>query len=470
MHTRDITERRIWELDQAINMRGVRLDLDYVRDALDIVDEQSHSLNRKVAELTGELTNVSQRAVVLDWCAAQGYPLDSYTKEAVNNAVADPACPKLVKEVLQVRQQLGKTSTAKYTKMLQCADPNDERVRGTLLYHGAATGRFAGRLIQPQNFPRPHPDIEGIEDTIVELVRARDWDMVRLIAGIDPMEALSSTLRQAIIASEGCRLIVSDYSAIEARVTPWLAGQEDTLDVFRAGGDIYKHAAAGIYGVDPADVDKQQRFIGKVATLALGYQGAVGAFSVMAAAYGVEMDEPLIRGIVDRWRKANPHIVNLWRLCEKAAKAAIKERGKKFVVRGKLGFVVRGNFLFMVLPSGRKLAYFRPAVQSVDGREKITFSGVNSTTRKWERQDTYGGKLVENAAQAVARDLMCGAMLRIEDAGYPLVLTVHDELIADVPEQFGSLGEFNDLMRETPDWATDLPIEVEGYEAFRYRK
>lgn len=462
-------ERAIWELDQRTNVRGVYFDMQSVDDAIHMIDAQTEKLNREVAQITnGRLGNVSRRAEVMTYISSLGYELESYQAEYLERAVKDPALPPVAKRLIEIRQQTGKTSLAKYSALKNIVT-DDSRAHGLLMYHGASTGRWTGKHFQPQNLPRPAKHIEGNEHQAIALYEQRDPEILEMVFDC-AMEAMSSGLRGMICAPEGKRLLIADYSAIEARVLPWLAGQKDVLAVFRDHGKIYEYTAAQIYGVGIEEVTSEQRFIGKVATLALGYQGGAKAFAGMAESYGVDIPEDLAEKIKTDWRKANDKIQKFWWNCEKAAVQATAKPGQTFGVRNVSFRRVRG-YLFCKLPSGRLLAYFRPQVeQGKFGNEQVTYMGVNSVTRKWERQSTYGGKLAENITQAFARDIMAEAMLRVEAAGYEIVLSVHDELIAEVPQDFGSIEEFKEIMCQLPDWAEGLPVAASGFEAKRYRK
>lgn len=455
-------ERAVWLLDQEINWRGVGIDVPNVENALDLIIATAERLNASVVDLTdGALSGVGSRAQVMSWCRDQGYRLGGYDKNAILTALADPALPANVRDVLKVRQTLGKASTSKYLAMQNLAGA-DHRARGVFSYHGAQTGRWAGRGFQPQNLPRP---AFKDADTCVQLFDQRDPELLEMLYG-DPMVALSSTLRSMIVPAQGKRLLVVDFNAIEARVLAWLAGEQAPLDVFASGQCIYCHAATSIYGRTITKADQAERQIGKVAVLALGYQGGVGAFQTMAAAYRVEIEDELADQIKVKWRKANKNIVRFWYDLEAAANNAVKHRGHAFDA-GPITFKCHGDFLFAKLPSGRRLAYYQPRL----GNNGLEFWGTDSRLGgRWAKLDTYGGKLAENITQAVARDLLADAMLRVEAAGYPVVMHVHDEIVSEVPKDFGSLAEFEELICQMPDWATGLPMAAEGFECERYRK
>jgi DNA polymerase bacteriophage-type len=457
------TERRVWLLDQQINWRGLGIDTTNVVNAIALIYDTAERLNDQVKVISnGELTDVGSRQKVMAWSLSRGYKLAGYDKNAVIEALADPALPDDVRQVLEIRQTLGKASTSKYKSMQNLAG-SDNRARGVFWYHGAQTGRWAGRGFQPQNLPRP---AFGDTDNCISLFPLRDPELVEMLYG-DPMVALSSCLRGMIIPDAGNRLIVSDFSAIEARVLAWLADEQGPLDVFRSGGDIYCHAATGIYGREITPKDKDERQIGKVAVLALGYGGGVGAFQTMAKAYRVFVEDEQADQIKVAWRKSHRNIVRFWYALEEAAMNAVRQIGQAFQA-GPIAFKVIDDFLFARLPSGRRLAYFRPRIAS-DG--KLEFWGTDSRLGgRWSKLSTYGGKLAENVTQAVARDLLAEAMLRLEDNGFPIVASIHDEIIAEVPKGVGSLAEFESLMCELPSWADGLPISAEGFECERYRK
>lgn len=451
------SEQALWEIDQLINWRGVRLDREAIEHALALIESVEKRLNAEVRELTRHaLTSTSSRAKSLEWIAGRGYTMEGYDKSAVQAALADPECPPDVARFLEIRQALSKASTKKYQAM-RAVLGRDGRAHGVLVYHGAATGRWAGRHFQPQNLPRP--SIENVDGAIAELVTR---DAARLPG--EPMEVLSSCLRGMLVASEDCRLMVFDFSAIEARTLAWMAEHQTVLEAFKEGLDIYKVTASEMYGIEYESVTKDQRFLGKVATLALGYQGGVMAFSKMAEAYGAEVDEATALKVRDDWRRANKPIVTLWAEVERAALKAV-DFGERERTRCGDFKMVESDLLFK-LPSGRLLSF--PRARLADGR--VVYQGHNNHTHQWGDIQAYGGSLVQSITQAIARDLLAEAVVRLERAGYPIVLTVHDEIVADVPYEHGSLKEFEALMCELPSWAAGLPISAEGYESERYRK
>ena len=500
-------ELRVWQLDQRINRRGIYADLPMAAKMLAEVGVLERAAEVQAAGLTGgAVRTVKQVSAGLRWLAGFGVHMESLDRSSVAEALSRKNLPEPAREFLQLRKEMGKSSTAKYASILACAGA-DSRIRGTLMYHGASTGRWSGRTIQPQNFPRgAFSDL----DACLEATMAGGLEFAQVLWG-DPMTAASTCLRGILRAAPGKELVCADFSSIEARVTAWVAGEEHVLEAFRSGQDLYKVAAAGIFGCDYADVSKTQRQVGKCAVLALGYQGGIGAFVAMAKNYGIDLeslpdvvfpsampdDIEASRGIAKAylaehkgamsedaatacdlikrlWRAAHPNITRLWKALENAALAAVRSPGEVVVYRD-VAFRTQGRFLQMRLPSGRKLHYHAPAVLTVttrwgEDKEMVTAESVNSMTKKWERRPYYGGILTENLVQAISRDLMALAMLRVEAAGYPVVLSVHDELVSEVPEGFGTLEEYERLMSMTPAWAAGLPVSAEGWRGVRYRK
>lgn len=764
-------EQKVWEVSERINARGVRIDVRAVEIILDMLEQASENAKDMLLKYGLPRDSINKRDKVLQWVKDQGYEMPGYTKADVKRALADPDCPSNVKVVLSIRQRVGKSSTAKYKKIMEQVC-KDKRIRGTMLYHGASTGRWAGRGLQPQNMPRG--SVKDTDEALADILED-DLGWVEMLHG-DFFEVASSCIRGVLTATPGNRLIVCDYSAIEARVLAWVARQEDIIEVFRGHGKIYEHTASGIYNVEVEDVTKEQRFIGKVASLACiaqgqevltdkglvsiehvtrdmkvwdgtewvshggrvyrgerevikydgleatadhivftsqgemqfgeaarsgtrllqsgaggeavrvgednicrkeihkrvergvrthrvsrlwkkamavssqlnnralermsalfptkayptlagqthyltetalpkcerrelrklrserdrvqvrqrsrgrtlgsrdsraagerngtgqnrqqralrereyslgdkratadkqkkrsaetlspissavsscqvrrqyssqshrkgadlcrnrgsvlqtqlqterrvwdlldcgprnrftvsgklvhncGYGGGKKAFKSMADMYGVDISEEKAQQTVTAYRESNSDIVSFWYAVEKSAKKAIRKPGT-IVTLDRLKFQCKGGFLKIRLPIGRNLYYYKPRIEDKEApwgmTEQITFMGMNSMTHKWMRLSTYSGKLVENIVQAIARDLLAEAMIRCEDAGYPIVLSIHDELVADVPEGVGSLEEFTKIMTELPDWAEDMPVRGAGFEAFRYKK
>ena len=455
------SEQQIFKHDQELNWRGLKLDTDSIDHALRIYEETENKLNEEVKRITnGELDSTSSRAKAFAWMATKDYQMESYTASAVQEAIDSPACPKIVKRFLKIRQQLSQTSNKKYHKMKDTV-ASDGRVHGLVQYHGASTGRWAGRLIQPQNLPRPkHKNVDELIDSMPENFKGMD---------VQPLDALTSCLRGMIVASPGNRLICADFSSIEARVLAWMADHGRVVMSFVEGKDIYRTTAAEMYSTPYSEITDEQRFLGKVATLALGYQGGERAFTKMAQAYGAFIDQELALRIRDYWREANKPIVNLWAEFERSAKRSLWTDGLE---KTKVGpFKVHKSELLFRLPSDRVLVWQNPRLEiNEKGWEQLRFDGTDPRTRKWTTRDTYGGDLVQSVTQAIARDLLAEAVLRLEEAGYPVVMHIHDEIIADVPKGFGSLKEFIKIMCELPTWAKGLPMQADGFETQRYRK
>lgn len=488
-------ERVIYVLDQRINDRGIRIDGDLVAAAQDVVADAVERINARLRGLTGgTVAAVTKRADLLAFLRSQGVETESLGKPAMRELLARDDLPGVVRELVEIRKEAAKASTAKLKAMTAATSP-DGRSRGVLLYHAAGTGRWAGKLWQPQNLPRLSADEE-----VIEFVLRRDVDCVDMLFG-PPLEVISSVLRPCLIAAEGKDLIAADFSNIEGRVTAWLAGETWKVDAFRAfdagtGPDLYKLTYSRSFAVPVGEVTKDQRQVGKVMELACGFQGGVGAFQSMAAIYGLAVPDEEANRLKTAWRDAHPHIVQLWRGLEDAAFTAVSNPGQiTTAARGLIRFRVKGGFLWMILPGGRALAYATPSIETkempwtrdgaqigedAEGRpifeqlpvfkDVVSFWGIDSRTRQWTRQFAYGGFWTENAVQATARDLMAGAMLRLEAAGYPIILTVHDEVVSEVPAGFGSVEDFEQIMCRLPAWAAGLPVAAEGWRGFRYKK
>lgn len=461
-------EQDLWVLDQRINDRGVAVDLDLAKAALRAARRVSKKLAEDVEQVTdGAVMSTTQRDKTLMFLRDIGVEVEDLRRGTVDALLKSDALPDIAREVLENRSQAAATSPAKYKTLLNGVS-SDGRLRGTLQFCGASrTGRWGGRMFQPQNLPRPFIPLHAIETGI----KAMKLD-VEDIMFANVMELCASAVRGSLVAPPGKKLVVSDLSNIEGRMLAWLAGEDWKSEAFRqfdagVGHDIYKLAYARSFGKDPKDVSKDQRQIGKVQELALGYQGALGAFSTMAARHGIELPEDTILTIVKAWRTAHPNVKNFWYDSERAATNAVGNPGEVFRA-GRVAFRRDGSWLRMALPSGRYLCYPRPFVDE-DG--KLSYEGVHQYTRKWERLPTYGGKLVENATQACARDILAHGVKRAEATGYAVVLHVHDELICEVPDgpEFDVEG-LSQLMAHGPKWSEGLPLAAAGFECYRYRK
>lgn len=452
-------ERKVWALDTRINERGVLVDLDLARAAIAVDETFKAEHLQEMQRLTG-LDNPNSVAQLKDWLEGVGLFCESLNKESVadlRKAATDPT----TRRVLELRQLLGKTSTKKYEAMVNAAGA-DSRVRGITQYYGAGrTGRWAGRLVQLQNLPQNHLDDIG---AVREIVRAKDLEVLELIYDSVP-DVLSQLIRTAFIAKPGHTFLVSDYAAIEARVIAYLAGEKWRMEVFAQGGDIYCSSASQMFKVPVVKhgINGHLRQKGKVAELACGYGGGVAALKAFGADK-MGLTEAEMQDIVTQWRAASPTIPKLWRDVERAAKAAINGRPTRLACG--VSYYRDADALRCRLPSGRVLTYWSPWLDK-DG--SICFMGQNQTTRKWEKADTWGGKLVENIVQAVARDCLAVAMVRLEEAGYKIVFHVHDEVVIEAPD--GSRWEdAAEIMGRPIDWAPGLLLRGDGYETKFYMK
>ena len=469
----DQSEQDLWTLDQEINDRGVLLDIPMAGSIVEFDTERSADLLAEAQQITG-LSNPNSLAQLKPWLADNGLATDTLRKDDVAAMLADPSLHANVRRVLEIRQTLSKTSVKKYQTMLDIAG-EDDRARGIMQFYGGHTGRWAGRSLQPQNLARntmPDDELEVAR----EFVKMGDFESLEMIFG-EPAPIFSQLVRTAFIPSPGNRFIVSDFSAIEARVIAWIAGEEWRLEVFRNDGDIYCESASHIYHVPVVKhgINGELRQRGKVAELALGYGGAVGAMKQMDTSGSVPEDE--MQGIVTQWRAESPKIVRMWRDCQDAAVSVIRGNQPKRVLRSLQGTefyvkLVDGTpVLFIRLPSGRPIAYWDPKVMDTEMGPRITYMTQNQTTRKWERCETYGGKLTENIVQSVARDCLAEKMKLLESMGYPIVFHVHDELILDVPREDKEAAALVDrIMGEPIDWAPGLPLKGGTYECDFYRK
>jgi DNA polymerase len=575
-------ERKLWVLDATINNRGVGVDVADVRRALDLVTEETAHLSQRAKDASGgvlkSLTAVAKLKMLL---FAEGEDLKSLSKDAVSRALEDGVGSAVAKELLELRKLAAKASTGKLKAFLNGAG-TDGRARGLFAYHGADTGRWAGRRVQLQNMPRPPDDFDG-QDVITALEQPEGREYLRDWYG-NPLDAVSWGLRSLIKAKPGHKLVSCDFSNIEGRCLAWEADEEWKLDAFRdydtitgylkgkplrAGPDLYLLAYSKSFGVAVEDVTKAQRQIGKVQELALGYQGGRGAFATMAANYGITVIEDNaprpnhgevltvseVEAIKRGWRDAHPNTCQMWRNLAGAAARAVETPGKA-VDAGPVKYRVTDNFLFCRLPSGRLMSYPYPSIERVPsygwrqecatlaatalllkptgpalaaattlagvsdraplasvlaalhgfvraaalvielgssipvaydligrgpeelvptvvcwGRDKKAYSKDGKPKKiRWGKWQPYGGLFAENITQAIARDILAESMFRAEANGYPIIMHVHDELVCEVLESFGSVSELAEIMRERPKWARGLPIAAEGWEGERYRK
>lgn len=511
-------ELALWHFDQAINDRGFCVDVELALSAIGAVERAQAALAERTQELTDDAVQAATQrdALLRHLVEAYGVALPDMQRSTLERRIDDPDLPEPLRELLAIRLQASTTSTAKYGKLVNAVS-TDNRLRGTLQFCGAGrTARWAGRLFQPHNLPRPSLKQKQIDAGIAAL-KANCADLVF----DNVMELTSSALRGCIVAPKGKKLVVADLSNIEGRDQAWIAGEHWKLKAFadfdtvigtdtagksiRRGHDLYKLAYSKSFGIRPDDVTSDQRQVGKVQELALGYEGGVGAFVTFAANYGLDLEQMAVDaldsipddiydeatgalawtkktkrpmfGLSDRawtvcesfkrsWRYAHPNISLCWKSLQGAAIDAVQWPGQTYSV-GLLKLRRDGAWLRIRLPSGRCLCY--PAPNVTDGQ--LSYTGINQYSRKWQRLNTYGGKLFENVCQAVARDVLAYNMLAIEQAGYQIVLTVHDEVVTEAPDS----DEFNAehlsaLLAASPPWANGMPLAAAGFESYRYRK
>ncbi|HCU2820306.1 TPA: DNA polymerase [Clostridioides difficile] len=463
------TEREIklWYLDQRINDTGIKVDTELIENAIECDKRYTEKLTKEAIKITG-LNNPNSPAQLKKWLSDKvGFEITSLTKESIPEILKQVDDENVVR-ILELRKLMSKTSIKKYEAM-KLAKGNDNRVRGLLQFYGAnRTGRWAGRLVQVQNLPQNH--IEDL-DLARNLLKEGDFDLIELLYDSVP-DVLSQLIRTAFIPSEGHRFIVSDFSAIEARVIAWLAGEKWRLDVFNSHGKIYEASASQMFKVPIESIKKGDplRQKGKISELALGYGGSIGALTSMGA-IKMGLDEDELQPLVTTWRNANPNITKFWWDVDKAAKKAIKDRTIVKLQHG-IKFIYNPGVLFIELPSSRRLSYLRPKIEphTTFSGDKITYEGMEQTSKQWKRIDTYGPKLVENIVQATARDCLREAMFNVTDAGYSIVMHVHDELVIEVDKKGGSLEEVNSIMGKEISWAKGLPLKADGYECDYYKK
>lgn len=450
-----------YRLDQQINDRGIMLDLPFVRNAI-ACDDQFKQEHLDIARDVTGLENPNSPAQLKAWLAEKGVEADSLSKAAVMEMLEE--ADGEVELALSLRQELAKSSVKKYTAM-QTVVGNDSRARGLIQFYGAnRTGRYAGRLIQVQNLPQNHlPDL----DEVRSLIRAGEFEGVELLYDSVPV-VLSELIRTAFIPKSGCRFYVADFSAIEARVIAWIAGEEWRQKVFESGGDIYCASASQMFHVpvEKHGINGHLRQKGKIAELALGYGGSVGALKAMGALnYGVPEEE--LKPLVDAWRLSNPRIVRFWWDVDKAATTCVRDHANT-ATHG-IRFVYQSGMMFVYLPSGRKLVYVKPKMGvNRYGNESVTYEGVGEQ-KKWLRLESYGPKFVENIVQATARDILAEAMLRLTAHGYNIVMHVHDEAVIEAPAET-SLEDICTIMGEPPAWAKGLLLRADGYVCDFYKK
>ena len=455
-------EWELYALDQQINDRGVRVDKKLVKNAIAVDAVFAQAACQRAKELTG-LENPGSVNQLKAWLADQDMPMESLARKIVQEKAAQT--DGIVAELLNLRLELSKTSVKKYEAMARCVC-RDGRVHGLLQFYGAnRTGRWAGRLVQAQNLPQNHlPDLELAR----EIVKNGDEELLDTLFASVP-GTLSELIRTAFIPRDGCRFLVADFSAIEARVLAWLASEEWVLEEFRGKGKIYEATASRMFHIPKESIVKgnpnyEYRQKGKQATLSCGYGGGVGALKAM----GAKMPEDEMQPLVDAWRAANPNIVAFWSALDRAARTVIRKKTSARI--GKVILYWQDDKMLMRLPSDRNLCYQSPHfTENRFGSDAIGYYAPNAAGQMVV-QETFGGKLAENATQAIARDILAHALLTLEKNGYPVVFHVHDEAVVEMPNGQGSLEEACRLMAIAPNWAEDLPLRADGYECAYYQK
>ena len=527
-------EQRVWLMDLEMNCRGIKVDLDLAKAALKIGDEYCTQLTRELQEITGgEVLSATSRVKLKDWVNRQGVALPDTTAATVDKFKKMKGLRADVHRVLHICKEVNQTSTAKYQTAILQASAGDDRLRGQVVYHGASTGRWAGKGLQPHNFKKAKDGLDS--DMACEIIKLNDLNTLCALYGSDSiMETLSGAIRGVMVPSVNREMIVADFAAIEARCVLWLARQMSALDVFYRGEDIYCDMASGLYGRTITKKDKDERQFGKQAILGLGFQMGFVTFLITCAKYNIRFSPEMCKRIVgddyarheeavkkyftvgklakqrqhklkygtktapgldqdwnevvhelvlmkyttEKYRERYPEVATMWDDQEAAAIAAVRSPGRIVdVVRGRNSYVFEGRFLKMVLPSGRCLHYPDPTIKMKavpwnpeEFRPELRFM-TSLPGGGWVPTGTYGGMLVENLTQATARDLMAQAMVRCDDhPKYDVLMSVHDELIAECPIGVGNVKEFEQLMAETPAWAHDCPVDAEGWIGMRYRK
>jgi DNA polymerase len=472
------SERELFLLDARINERGIAIDLALVAAAQTMVDQTLTVLSAELRALTGgAVTSTSQLPALLGWLNEQGpvHTIANLDKEAIAELLSwnEEDLPAQARRAIEIRAEAAKTSTAKLRafRTRACADG---RIRDNLMFHGAATGRWAGRGAQLQNLPRS----ALIKDQDAAIALIMKGEVAKLGP---PLTVVSEILRGVLVAAPGHELLAADFNAIEARVLAWLAGEQELIQQFAAGVCPYRRMAGKIYRLpvetaDALDKDDRKRWIGKTVVLGAGYQMGTKRFRAECAKKGVALSAAEAEHIIATYRGANPRIVELWRELERAARQAVDQRGALVpAAAGRLRFRAHRGFLWLELPSKRLLAYPRPRIEEREApwgepHLIVTYEGKSRFTLQWGREQAYGGRWTENVVQAIARDLMAEGMLRLERAGYPITMTVHDEVISEVVAGFGSVAEFEKLLSTTPPWAAGCPVKAEGWRGKRYRK
>ena len=460
-------EQYIWFLDQLINSRGVCVDKSSILRAKEFIASYKADLEKEVFALSeGCMAKVSQRAVVLEWMKEQGVDLENLKKKTVTDTIKKDTIPEHVRRMLELRLELGLTSLAKYDSMLAAIN-EDSRIKDIFIYHGASTGRWAGKLIQLHNLPKG-----SVKDTdqCIEDLNNMNLETFEMFYP-DVMTTLSSCIRGMIVPTAGHDFIIADYNAIEARVLFWLADEAQGIQKFKDGSDLYVDMARVIYAKQ--DISKAERQLGKAAILGAGYGMGHKKFQETCNLWGMPVDELLAKKAIDAYRAEYVSVKQFWYSQERAAMQAVKD--KSSYTCGKISWIYNNGNLYCQLPSGRRIVYNEVALEEVktswdEMKLALCFWHVHPISNKWSKTATYGGKIVENITQAVARDILANAMLQSEVEGYKVAFSVHDEIVSEVPEGFGTVAEFERIITTLPQWAGGCPIKAEGLRTRRYKK
>lgn len=513
-------EQKVYELDQRANDRGILVDTEMIADVQFLIDQYKAEMEALCREWAG--VKPTQREKIAEWVRANGYPqLPDMTADTVRKCVKDENCPEPVKNVLKLYSTYGMKAVSKYPRMLEamCAD---KRLRGMFLHYGAGTGRWSSLIVQLQNLFRP---VIKDTDVAIEAMKARDLDWIRMLYTVDPMKVFASCVRGALVAAPGHDILAIDYSGIESRLTAWIFNEVWKLAAFRAqdaktGPDTYKLAYSRLFLVPVEDVKDWQRQIGKALELSMGFEGGVMAFTTMAATYNMDLNKladvvyPILpqdvkesaewiwrlveskgrtgglsekvyvscEGLKKLWRADHPAHVAGWKNMRDAAIAAVRNPGTAYALPSKLiAFKMVDQWLYMRLPSGRKIAYYKPevvqpkSIKLENGKEKIPdpvlyYWGVDTETRRWQRVATYGGRLTQNFAEGIARDLLVNGMFGLENAGARVVGSIHDEVVCEPPKDWLSFDEAKAIFVNAPKWSAGLPLNAAGFRSKRYRK
>jgi len=468
-----LDEHAYWVLDQEINENGIPIDTALASIAMRYVAEETKRLDEMMRKATNnEVATCSANVELSKWINRQGVKTEGVAKNDVT-VLLEKEIPENVREVLLLRQEAAKSSTAKIKAMVASAS-KDNRIRGTMQFNAAHTGRWGGRRIQPQNFPRSTLKQHYIESFLEDL-KTQSLDELSMVYG-SFNGVLSQSIRGFIVAPKGNDFIVSDWAGIEARILAWLSNHKKLIKLFENNEDVYVYEARNIYG--KSDISKDERQIGKVAVLALGFGGGMVAFQKMAVGYGVKISDERADDIKVKYRNANRPIVDYWYALENAAMEAVNSPGSIVHAANfpKVQYLVRGSFLLCRLPSGRVISYPYPKIQPTktpwgDMKDALTYMCEDpNQNNKWVRVSTYGGSLCENVTQAVAADILRNGLKSLKKAGYKTIFHVHDEIITEQPIGFGSVEEVEKIMCTTPEWAKGMPLKAEGWRGSRYRK